>query len=373
MSDIYRILEKLDMIAEGTVTPTGVKGNLNAQQQSVKQMPALFKPKNISVLNNPTDPEHPARDYFVGEDAQQEIDEASWEQVISGIAAGLGLGGTPAATEPPQEPVPQVQQQKQDATRDNVRRAYELSRIIYSARELSSAGAKEEAVQELKNILYQMRGDPQQSRVLDIIKKQKEQSQHTAPVNETASEDSGVESAILRRIMNQHLDLLGKYGPQRIMAAARDEAEWRGDVEEIGSSDVSAYVQAVIRRLQDGEYDHLRESQQTEDVVSSVKKKLGDYLNDLSKEIKSDPDLKDKIPQELDKIGPAVKTITTDDGKEIKIHGNEDDGFRITIKDKEHSAKFESLDHAVMACEMYCSRRRGTTQLNTNTDYLDEQ
>lgn len=369
MSDIYRILEKLDMITEGTVTPTGVKGNLNAQQKSVNQMPALFKPKSISALGNTTDPQHPAKDYFVGE---EELDEASWERVISGIAAGLGLGGEPVQAEPPQEPVPQVQQQKQDTTKDNVRRAYELSRIIYSARELSSAGAKEEAVQELKNILYQMRGDPQQSRVLDIIKKQKEQSQQT-PVNETVPTDSGVESAIIRRIMNQHLDLLGKYGPERIMAAARDEAEWRGDVEEIGSSDVSAYVQAVVRRLQDGEYDHLRESQQTEDVVSTVKKKLGDYLSDLSKEIKSDPDLKDKLPQELDNIGPAVKTITTDDGHEIKIHGNEDDGFRITIKNKTAKSKFESLDHAVIACEMYCSRRRGATQLNTNTDYLDEQ
>jgi hypothetical protein len=369
MSDIYRLIEKLNMIAEGTVTPTGVKGNLNAQQKSVNQMPALFKPKHISVINNPTDPEHPAKDYFVGEYADQDLDEASWERVISGIAAGLGLGGEPAPVDAPQEPIPQVQQQKQDSTKDNVRRAYDLSRIIYSARELSSAGAKEEAMQELKNILYQMRGDPQQSRVLDIIKKQKEQSQ----IQETAPNDSGVESAILRRIMNQHLDLLGKYGPERVMAAARDEAEWRGDVEEIGTSDVSAYVQAVVRRLQDGEYDHLRESQQTEDVVSTVKKKLGDYLSDLSKEIKADPDLKDKLPQEIDQVGPAVKTITTDDGHEIKIHGNEDDGFRITIKNKPSKSKFESLEHAVIACEMYCSRRRGTTQLNTNTDYLDEQ
>lgn len=366
MSDIYRILEKLDMLAEGTVTPAGVKGNLNAQQRSVKQMPALFKPKNISVLDNSTDPEHPAKDYLVGE---EELDEASWERVISGIAAGLGLGGEPVQTEPPQEPVPQVQQQKQDTTKDNVRRAYDLSRIIYSARELSSAGAKEEAVQELKNILYQMRGDPQQSRVLDIIKKQKEQSQ----IQETAPDDNGIESAILRRITGQHLDLLSKYGPVRIMAAARDEAEWRGDVEEIGTSDVSAYVQAVIRRLEDGEYDHLRESQQTEDIISSVKKKLGDYLGDLSKEIKSDSDLKDKLPQELDNIGSAVKTITTDDGHEIKIHGNEDDGFRITIKNKPSKSKFESLDHAIIACEMYCSRRRGAQQLNTNNDYLDEQ
>jgi multidrug efflux pump subunit AcrB len=45
----------------------------------------------------------------------------------------------------------------------------------------------------------------------------------------------------------------------------------------------------------------------------------------------------------MNNVSPAVKTITTDDGKEIKIHGNEDDGFRITIKNKPHSAQFESF------------------------------
>ena len=112
----------------------------------------------------------------------------------------------------------------------------------------------------------------------------------------------------------------------------------------------------------------------SEDVVSTVKKKLGDYLADLSKEIKSDSDLKDKIPQDVDHIGPSVRTINTDDGHEIKIHGNDDDGFRITIKNKPHSAKFESLKHAEMACEMYCAHRRENTVevIQATPDYLDE-
>ena len=82
-------------------------------------------------------------------------------------------------------------------------------------------------------------------------------------------------------------------------------------------------------------------------------------------------DLKDKVPQDMSNVSPAVKTIVTDDGKEIKIHGNEDDGFRITIKNKPHSAQFESLDHAVMACEMYLNRRR--MRPTHNEDYLEEQ
>jgi hypothetical protein len=154
-----------------------------------------------------------------------------------------------------------------------------------------------------------------------------------------------------------------------------DVADYVGDVDEIGSSDVSGWVRQVERMLKENPPEAfgvgVNEAKATEDVISTVKKKLGDYLSDLSKEIKNDSDLKDKLPQDVDKISPAVKTITTDDGKEIKIHGNEDDGFRITIKNKPHSAKFESLDHAVMACEMYLNRRRmRTTQ---NEDYLEEQ
>jgi hypothetical protein len=168
--------------------------------------------------------------------------------------------------------------------------------------------------------------------------------------------------------MMQHSSLLGQYGPQAVMDAVRDVAEFVGDVDEIGSSDVSAYVRSVEQVLAS---QGLSEARATEDVISTVKKKLGDYLSDLSKEIRSDSDLKDKLPQDMNNVSPAVKTIVTDDGKEIKIHGNEDDGFRITIKNKPHSAQFESLDHAVMACEMYLNRRRMRT--THNEDYLEEQ
>lgn len=119
-----------------------------------------------------------------------------------------------------------------------------------------------------------------------------------------------------------------------------------------------------------GPLTKIPEAATTEDVLSTVKKKLGDYIQDVATAIKKDPDLIDKIPQDKDKIGPAVKTIRTDDGQEIKIHGTEDDGFRITIKNKAHSAKFESLDHAIMACEMYCNHRRNVSD---NADYVEEK
>ena len=52
--DIGKILNRLRMI-ESDVTPVSVKHGLNPQQKSVPQLPALFKPDNISpVLTNQT-------------------------------------------------------------------------------------------------------------------------------------------------------------------------------------------------------------------------------------------------------------------------------------------------------------------------------
>jgi len=60
---------------------------------------------------------------------------------------------------------------------------------------------------------------------------------------------SGVEQAILKRIMVAHLDLLRQYGPDKVMQAAEEVAYNVGDVDEIGTSDVSAYVAQVKQIL----------------------------------------------------------------------------------------------------------------------------
>jgi len=195
---------------------------------------------------------------------------------------------------------------------------------------------------------------------------------------ERSPEYNPVLNAIIGRILSSHKDLLRKYGSELVLDVAKEVADSAGDVEEIGNSDTSGWVAevestlAAIPNYGRESSSTLGENRATEDVVSSVKKKLGDYLADLSKEIKHDSGLKDKGSKNTKNM-PAVKTMTTDDGKEIKIHGNEDDGFRITIKNKPHSAHFESLDHAVMACEMYMNRRRRRRNTMLNQDYLEEQ
>jgi hypothetical protein len=74
----------------------------------------------------------------------------------------------------------------------------------------------------------------------------------TQPMPATVAEDqdtSGVERAILNRIMVAHTDLLMKFGPDKVMQAAEEVAYNVGDVDEIGTSDVSAYVAQVKQIL----------------------------------------------------------------------------------------------------------------------------
>jgi hypothetical protein len=62
-------------------------------------------------------------------------------------------------------------------------------------------------------------------------------------------EPSPVASAITRRIMLQRTDLLSKYGPEQVGNAIDEVADFVGDVDEIGSSDVSGWVKHVERLL----------------------------------------------------------------------------------------------------------------------------
>ena len=82
---IYRIIERLALI-EGKTTPVSVRHGLNKQQQGVSQLPALFKPQNISTtLTKKPYQKHPADGYMVGDsveprkpslgEAMQEVEE----------------------------------------------------------------------------------------------------------------------------------------------------------------------------------------------------------------------------------------------------------------------------------------------------------
>lgn len=94
-----------------------------------------------------------------------------------------------------------------------------------------------------------------------------------------------VASAITRRIIMQRPDLLKKYGPVKVTQAIDDIADFVGDTDEIGSSDVSGWIKQVEQSLggvDEGMMDTVKK------VGSKVFDKLGggsdeDLLKDLQK------------------------------------------------------------------------------------------
>lgn len=62
-------------------------------------------------------------------------------------------------------------------------------------------------------------------------------------------ENNPVINAITRRILSQHLDLVKKHGPEKLAQAIDSVGDFVGDVDEIGTSDVSGWVKQVEREL----------------------------------------------------------------------------------------------------------------------------
>ena len=159
----------------------------------------------------------------------------------------------------------------------------------------------------------------------------------------------------------------------------------------------------------------VEEAVATEDVLDRVKRSFTDFIKSVEDDIK-DPDIKDKKREDTDlkkkdkkdrdlivKVMPvaedpteqepvtsiapiaepqapvvnptyaesaAVKTVTMEDGNMFEIHGNERDGFEIRREGRCMRSRFENLDHAVMALEMFQARRR---KADESQDYLDEE
>ena len=287
MNDIYSIIARLDAVNEGAVTPTALKKDLNPQQKSVPQLPALFKPNKISVLGAKTDPKHPARGFAVGaSESVGDVEEGWKDAVAAGTLAAANLIGSPAqATEPVEKPVTIAY-----VTIDGETRKYDLGDRFKNSKDAEKF-------------------------ISDVLDRQ--------------------------GLSGYHLEIRTGY-----------------------------------RKPQD--QNSVRETMMAaEDVLGKIRRDLSDYLRSVEDELVGhDRSLIRKAKQaiqqpEIERFLP-VKTLTTDDGKEIRIHGNEDDGFRISVAEKVMPTTFESIEEASMACEMYCARRRAKNP-QTNSDYVDER
>ena len=84
-NDIRSILERMALV-EGRTVPVSPRGSMTAQQERVPQLPALFKPRDISpTLKKKPYQAHPMDGYMVGENALAEAMQEVEEDMISKV------------------------------------------------------------------------------------------------------------------------------------------------------------------------------------------------------------------------------------------------------------------------------------------------
>ena len=95
--------------------------------------------------------------------------------------------------------------------------------------------------------------DPERTgRYLISVEKAQELLKQATVKEQSVAEDtvdSPIAQAITRRILLQRTDLLSKYGPELVTQAIDEVADYVGDAEEIGSSDVSGWIKQVEQML----------------------------------------------------------------------------------------------------------------------------
>ena len=322
MADLRKILEKFSLL-EGQ----------NAQQKSVPQLPADFNAGDISPVLGAKEKAHPTHDYFVGEeDASHNGLSPDTKQILE------GFGDSPVAQAIANRIMRQFPEMITDYGIEHLMHAIEQqAEMVGDVEEIGSS----DVGGWIRNIKRELDRELTKEGLGKTIKRgiQGWYGDDTGPNGENLGDPRDV----VRRNKSHDDETL-----QLIAKSIAGEKKTKHSPGEL--------QQRVIDR--EMRKRGLSEDVATEDVLSTVKKKLGDYLKNIEDEIKSDPDLKDKLDKDIDVVGPAVKTLTTDDGHEIKIHGNEDDGFRITIQNKPAKSTFKDLDEASMAVEMFNARRR---------------
>jgi len=130
----------------------------------------------------------------------------------------------------------------------------------------------------------------------DYISSQKERG-----VMEGDSEPNSVARAILHRIMMAHPGMLAQYGPDQVMNAVDDVADYIGDVEEIGTSDVSGYVRQVQQMLgglnEQGMAEGSRKAWMKHNNLVDLDPALKGLEDEMEKFIRLDPEERRKYQQ----------------------------------------------------------------------------
>lgn len=133
--------------------------------------------------------------------------------------------------------------------KSTIKKAHDIAKAIGEAHGIKVDEEDTNEGNEFSGELAKAKAQGKDEFEVDGKKYQVKEGEGNAVQQLAEAEDSPVASAIARRIMMQHTDVLAKHGPQKVLDAIDDVAEFVGDVEEIGSSDVSGWVKQVVDRL----------------------------------------------------------------------------------------------------------------------------
>ena len=142
-------------------------------------------------------------------------------------------------------------------------------------------------------------------------KAQKLKQQQNKGVTES-DEYSAVTGAITRRIITQHPEVLATYGPAIVSHAIDEIADFVGDVDEIGSSDVSGWVSQVIRSL--GRFAPVRD----EDVAEGSDDLRTNVLNVLNTILQGAIDGEEMIDIVADELGDYFQDVKRSKDKTLR-------------------------------------------------------
>lgn len=118
-------------------------------------------------------------------------------------------------------------------------------------------------------------------RAMRELRRRQKQGVAEGSFHNPGDQDSPVAQAIIRRILLQRTDLLAKYGPEYVGQAVDDVADFVGDVDEIGSSDVSGWVKQVEQNLKNklNQYDEpmrdIDNLEESVDPLDEIKRLMG--------------------------------------------------------------------------------------------------
>ena len=163
----------------------------------------------------------------------------------------------------------------------------------------------------------------------------------------------------------------GKLVGDSVEPRALSLAETMQDIEEDMLGKVKKQFVDYLERLED-------KSKIDKDLVSKAKKELGMSDKEESVEEDDEANFQDtEVAHNIDQTALSqavaaekpVKTVAMEDGAMLEIYGDEGRGFEIRRGGRSLPTRFDNIDHADMAVQLFQQRRK---KQDLSQDYIDE-